>query len=98
MCSGTAVGLREVVDLFRKSTGIKPEVVTDPEKVRSNEVDIICGDPANIRACTGWSPAIPLTRTVIDMLAYWEEKLSQPAESPRVRWKAPKELRAPNAN
>ena len=33
------------------------------------------GDPARLRAATGWEPEIPLERTLADTVAWWREQL-----------------------
>jgi GDP-4-dehydro-6-deoxy-D-mannose reductase len=71
VCSGTAVAIRELLEMFvaraRVPVGIRP----DPARYRPNDTPLLLGDPRRIRARLGWAPAIPLERTVDDLLDYW---------------------------
>jgi len=53
------------------------EVEIDPNRVRSNEIAEIVGDFSKIRNETGWSPAIPLEKTLRDLLDYWRQKTKE---------------------
>jgi GDP-4-dehydro-6-deoxy-D-mannose reductase len=34
------------------------------------------GDPARVRAATGWEPKIPLEQTLADLLADWRARIA----------------------
>jgi GDP-4-dehydro-6-deoxy-D-mannose reductase len=76
VCSGMAMRLSDIVVEFEAISGLKVEIESDPGKVRSREVDQVCGDPRKIRAATGWRPEIPLRRTLSDLLEYWRAGIS----------------------
>jgi GDP-4-dehydro-6-deoxy-D-mannose reductase len=71
VCSGTAISIAEIIKMFEMIVGIKTELEIDPKRVRSNEVQQICGDNKKIQAETGWKRVIPLQRTLEDLLDYW---------------------------
>jgi GDP-4-dehydro-6-deoxy-D-mannose reductase len=71
VCSGTAVRLTEIIEMFQSASGIRVTVEVDADKVRSNEPARICGDARKIRSDTGWMPEIPLEKTVRDLFDYW---------------------------
>lgn len=75
VCSGFPVRLADVIQKFEAISGIATEIETDPERVRSNEVSRIFGDSTKIRTETGWTPQIPLEKTIRDLLDYWREKI-----------------------
>jgi len=75
VCSGAAVCLADVIRQFEAISGIAVEIETDPARLRSNEVSLIFGDPTKIRRETGWSPQIPLDKTIRDLLDYWRVKI-----------------------
>lgn len=77
VCSGSAVGLSEIIEMFEVAANQKIEVELDPHKVRPNEPKNICGNPAKIRSETGWSQKIPLQKTIADLLGYWKSKLRE---------------------
>jgi GDP-4-dehydro-6-deoxy-D-mannose reductase len=75
VCSGSAVRLVDMIRTFEAISGIPVEINIDPERIRSNEVSQIRGDSTKIRMETGWSPQIPLEKTIQDLLDYWREKI-----------------------
>jgi GDP-4-dehydro-6-deoxy-D-mannose reductase len=75
VCSGSAVRLGDIVQKFEAISGIEARIDTDPARIRSNEVPVICGDSTKIRSDTGWSPQIPLEKTILDLLDYWRERI-----------------------
>lgn len=74
--SGHAVPVADVIELLRgcARVGIRREV--DPARLRPREIPEIRASPERLRAATGWSPEIPLERTVADTLDDWRERLS----------------------
>jgi GDP-4-dehydro-6-deoxy-D-mannose reductase len=75
VCSGEAVSVAELVALLERVTSRPIEHSVDPARVRAHEVMEIRGDPARLRAATGWEPAIPLETTLADAVAWWRETL-----------------------
>jgi len=75
VCSGSALRLADVVRKFEAMSGIVAQIETDPARLRSNEIPLICGDLRKIRSETGWSPQIPLENTIRDLLDYWRERI-----------------------
>jgi GDP-4-dehydro-6-deoxy-D-mannose reductase len=77
VCSGSAVRLADIIRKFEVISGIAVEIETDPARLRGNEVSRILGDSAKIRTETGWSPQIPLEKTMRDLLDYWREQIKR---------------------
>lgn len=75
VCSGSAVRLADLIREFEAASGIAVEIETDTARLRPNEVSEILGDSTKIRAETGWSPQIPLKKTIQDLLDYWREMI-----------------------
>jgi GDP-4-dehydro-6-deoxy-D-mannose reductase len=75
VCSGSAVRVADVIQKFQALSGIAIEIDVDPARRRSNEVPQILGDFTKIRKETGWSPQIPLEKTIRDLMDYWREKI-----------------------
>lgn len=67
VCTGEGHRLRELLDRLLRLAGVEAKVVSDPSRVRTHDVDHVVGDPAKIAARTGWSPQIPLERTLTDL-------------------------------
>jgi GDP-4-dehydro-6-deoxy-D-mannose reductase len=74
VCSGTAVLLADLLNTFQSVSRINPAIETAPERVRLNEMNQICGDPAKLQTETGWKPEIPLEQMVLDLMNYWRVK------------------------
>ncbi|HEX7241410.1 MAG TPA: GDP-mannose 4,6-dehydratase, partial [Longimicrobiaceae bacterium] len=68
VCSGEAHPLREMVEemIELSETGARIEV--DSERFRPVDLPLLVGDGSRMRAL-GWSPEIPLRRTLSDLLA-----------------------------
>ncbi len=77
VCSGRSVSIAEVVALLAEIVEAPLEHVIDEDLVREREVMEIRGDPSRLMAETGWSPEIPLRRTLGDTIAWWAKELSR---------------------
>jgi GDP-4-dehydro-6-deoxy-D-mannose reductase len=67
--SGRTVTMAEVVDLLVGLARMPVRVERDESRVRPAEIPRLAGDPARLRAATGWAPEIPLEQTLADTLA-----------------------------
>ena len=54
VCSGVATKIRRLLDWVVERAEIEPEIVRDPALVRRGEPEVVVGDPARLRAATGW--------------------------------------------
>jgi len=68
-----AYQIQHLVDIIRANTGVPFEVQTDPALLRASDEKIIFGDSSRLKARTGWQQAVPIDKTVKDMLDYWRE-------------------------
>ncbi len=71
VCSGTPVAIRTLLGLFMSKARVPIEVTQDPSRLRPNDTPMVLGDRTRIQTDTGWSPQIPLEKTVDDLLEYW---------------------------
>jgi GDP-4-dehydro-6-deoxy-D-mannose reductase len=76
VCSGRAVTIRHLLDLLIARARCPVTVKIDPARYRPNDNPILLGDPSRLRDELGWTPEIPLERTVDDLLEYWRSKTS----------------------
>jgi GDP-4-dehydro-6-deoxy-D-mannose reductase len=74
VCSGIAVLISDIIDMFQMITGIDVTIEIGADKVRPRDVTEIYGDPGRLQADTGWRRQIPLEKTVEDMLNYWRSQ------------------------
>jgi GDP-4-dehydro-6-deoxy-D-mannose reductase len=73
--SGVACSIREVLDRLVARARVPVAVRIDPARLRPNDVPLLVGDSARIRTELGWTPAIPLERTLDDVLEYWRDQI-----------------------
>jgi GDP-4-dehydro-6-deoxy-D-mannose reductase len=76
VCSGRAVTIRHLLDLLIARARCPVTVKIDPARYRPNDNPILLGDPSRLRDELGWTPQIPIERTVDDLLEYWRSKTS----------------------
>ena len=67
--SGRSVTMEHVVELLVGLAQVPVRVERDESRVRPADIRRLCGDPAKLRAATGWEPVIPLEQTLADALA-----------------------------
>jgi GDP-4-dehydro-6-deoxy-D-mannose reductase len=82
VCSGTGVRMRDLLDTLIRVSGLRVDVRVDASRLRPSDVPELVGDPARIRADLGWSPRIPLERSLADLLDYWRERVAQAEPAP----------------
>jgi len=68
IASGRTVTMEHVVEQLVSLARVPVQVERDESRVRPADVPRLSGDPARLRAATGWSPEIPLERTLADTL------------------------------
>lgn len=73
--SGYAVTIEEILRKILLHSKITIQVEVDEEKLRPVDVPIIEADISKLQARTGWKPEITLDQTIIDVLAYWRNKV-----------------------
>jgi GDP-4-dehydro-6-deoxy-D-mannose reductase len=69
VCSGTGVSVGEIAERLLRLSDRDLHLGVDPALVRPVEVPRLIGDPAKLRAATGWEPVVPLETTIADVLA-----------------------------
>ena len=78
--TGRSVSAGEQVALLSELLApIEVRHVVDPARVRASEVMDLRGDPARLRALTGWEPGIPLRQTMADTIEWWERQQERSA-------------------
>ncbi len=75
VCSGRAYPIREVLERLLAHARVEIGVVTDPARWRPQDNPVLLGDPARLKDELGWTPTIPLDRTLGDLLDYWRRRL-----------------------
>ncbi len=68
IASGTSHLLRSHVQAMCDMSSGKVEVVVDPNRLRSADVPVACGNSALLKSLTGWVPQHPLDQTIQALL------------------------------
>ena len=77
VCSGTAFKIRDILDRLLALSRVTAAVRVDSSRYRANDNPVLVGNPAKIRRAVGWTPSIPLERTLADLLDYWRREVRQ---------------------
>lgn len=67
VCSGVPVAMREVLGELIRIAHVAVEVREDPARLRSSDDAVLYGSNEKLAQETGWSPQIPLRRTLQDI-------------------------------
>ena len=69
--SGEAIAVGEILEMLCARARVPIRVRVDPSRFRPNDVPLLVGDSTRLRDELGWTPTIPLSRTLDDLLDYW---------------------------
>jgi GDP-4-dehydro-6-deoxy-D-mannose reductase len=72
--SGRAYAIGDILERLLAKARVGVQVRVDPSRLRPNDVPVLVGDPARLRDELGWTPQIPLERTLTDVLEYWRDQ------------------------
>jgi len=74
--SGRGRSVRQVLDLLLELSDAEPDVQVDPERFRASDPQRLAsvGDTRRLQEL-GWTPKIPLERTLGELLDYWRSAL-----------------------
>jgi GDP-4-dehydro-6-deoxy-D-mannose reductase len=77
VCSGLDVAIQDVADHLAAASSVPVTFELDEERLRPVEVPVVRGDNRKLRNATGWSPEIPLEKTLVEVLDWWRQELSR---------------------
>ena len=78
VCSGKGHRLRDILKDLQKKAGTNAKVVSrDPKLMRTADNLRIVGSSRKLRKDTGFKPRYSLSRTLEDILRYWEKRFSR---------------------
>ena len=63
--------VQELIDTIRAKVSVPFEIQQDPTLMRPSDEPVIAGDTTKFRTRCSWSPGIPLSSTLDDMLEWW---------------------------
>lgn len=71
VCSGQAYRMADLLQTLLGRARVAIEVQTDPARLRPSDNPVVLGSFSRLEQDTGWRPAIPIERTLGDLLDYW---------------------------
>jgi GDP-4-dehydro-6-deoxy-D-mannose reductase len=74
VCSGNAYRVRDLLDALIQLSSASIQIEIDRSRLRPSDNPVIAGDRSRISSETGWSPEIPIDRTLDDLLNYWRRQ------------------------
>lgn len=75
LCSGMVYSLRDAAQLLCSMVSTPVTIATEAERLRPHDLAVLAGCNKRFRDRTGWTPAIPLARTLGDLVGYWKIRL-----------------------
>ncbi|MCX8065223.1 MAG: GDP-mannose 4,6-dehydratase [Candidatus Hydrogenedentes bacterium] len=75
LCCGRAVSLRYAIDVLKSISGIEPDIVIDPSKIRRVDVNCIYGTHEKLSSHVGWYPTFTVEDILRDLYGYWLKAL-----------------------
>jgi GDP-4-dehydro-6-deoxy-D-mannose reductase len=81
--SGRSHSIQEVLNILIEVSGCKVEIRPDPQRMRGPEVPELYGSIQKVSKMCGWTPEIPLRRSLEDTYRYWFNSLSEQSSAQR---------------
>lgn len=81
VCSGCTYQMRDVVVGLVALAHVPIQMQVDPERVRPNDYQELCGDRSLITTDVGWQPQIGLEQMLNNILNYWRSHVQEPGTS-----------------
>jgi GDP-4-dehydro-6-deoxy-D-mannose reductase len=79
VCSGKALRVGDLLDRLVRLARLKIDVVVDRARLRPSDTPRIVGDATRIKRDVGWTPEIPIERTLEDTLDWWRVQVRKSA-------------------
>ena len=74
ICSGKGILLQDIISTMSDLLGIKVETVVNQQLVRPNENKKVIGSYQKIKNELGWQPEIDISKSLSDIIKYWQAK------------------------
>ena len=74
LASGVSVPVEQILNMLVQMARVKVEVRRDASRVRETDVMDVRGSYEKIKDATGWTPEIPLEKTLRDLLNWHRDK------------------------
>jgi len=71
LASGNPLAIGDVLRLLLSHSNATPELRTDPTRVRTQEIEVMSGNPRRAKEVLGWAATTPIEETLRDLLEHW---------------------------
>ncbi|RSK52912.1 GDP-mannose 4,6-dehydratase [Bacillus canaveralius] len=71
VCTGEGASIRDILNILLSFSKVNIEVMVDPEKIRTSEIQKLVGDPNKIIKDTNWRPKRQLEQTLKNIYEQW---------------------------
>jgi len=79
LCSGNGATIADLVGQLAAAAEVAVTVREDPRLQRPADPPALVGDPRSLREAIGFEPAIPLSRSLADLLGFWRGRNARPS-------------------
>jgi GDP-4-dehydro-6-deoxy-D-mannose reductase len=76
VCRGKAYRVADLLELLVSMSRVSFGVEPDPERMRPSDTPIVLGDASRLDREIGWTPSIPIERTLADLIDYWRARVT----------------------
>jgi GDP-4-dehydro-6-deoxy-D-mannose reductase len=76
VCSGVAHRVGDILGMLVDLAGVRARIEQDPARMRPSDNPIVLGERSRILEEAGWTPEIPIERTLLDLLDHWRRRLA----------------------
>ena len=77
VCGGRANRVGDLLDIMLQRARRRVNVVVDRARLRPSDNPVVLGDSSRLRRETGWTPEIPIERTLEDLLEWWRGEIAR---------------------
>ena len=75
VCAGKAYEIGDLLKTLVAMSDTPIRIEEDPARMRKSDNPVVLGDRSRIAAEIGWTPEIPMERTLSDLLDYWRQAM-----------------------
>lgn len=79
ICSGKGIEIGEILAILKEISRVDFVVTPDGDRMRPSDLPVVIGNGSKFAKRTGWSPRIPFTRSMNDLLDEWRTRVKSSA-------------------
>lgn len=79
IASGHSRRIGEMLDALLAQSIVQIDVQLDPARLRPSDIPVAAGNSDALRKATNWQPAVPIEKTLSELMDYWRKKIHHEA-------------------